>query len=286
MAEHQPFPRPFIITVGVPKGGDCKSWLALNFASRLGMWGHDVLVVDCNQQHDLVVDYMTLTNRGVYPRFDVLMHTPLSPEGLPTAPLDLKLAHHRDFIVFDTAQFVEFPTTRWAWANCHLMLVPVTPHTSQRHNYQTAIRLFHALPGRRPPIAAVPCKIDVLKNSTPQKMLDQTLLFLKDQGCLVPPFGSGFQVPNNPTMAAQETRWICGETSFNGHTKRLPEDFLLRVDLTFRWLLDVIENHYGRLPSPKLPPLPVLKPQEVLKALSREQSQRAAASAGASSATI
>jgi hypothetical protein len=167
VAEHQPFPRPFIITVGVPKGGDCKSWLALNFASRLGMWGHDVLVVDCNQQHDLVVDYMTLTNRGVYPRFDVLMHTPLSPEGLPAAPLDLKVAHHRDFIVFDTAQFVEFPTTRWAWANCHLMLVPVTPHTSQRHNYQTAIRLFHALPGQRPPIAAVPCKIDVLKNSKP-----------------------------------------------------------------------------------------------------------------------
>ena len=270
MAKHSSFPRPCIITIGVPKGGDCKSWLALNLASRLGCWGHDVVVVDCNQQHDLYLDHAALMGKGIYPRFDVIVHTPLSPTGDQNAKLDLRDQGHRDFIIFDTSQFVEFRATAWAWTHCDLMLMPVTPNTTQRHNYDTALKLFFAMPGQRPPIAAVPCKADVLKNSTPQKMLEDMLLFLSSQGCRVPPFASAYHIPANPMMAAQETRWIFSEVEFNERMKRLAPEFILKVDLTFSWLRTILEEHYGPLPPPRLPEIDFSKGREVLKVLAQE----------------
>jgi hypothetical protein len=270
------FPTPFIITIGVPKGGDCKSWLAFNLASRLGFWGYDVLVVDSNPQHDLWSDHEFLMQKGIYPRFDVKLHDPLDSKGDQNSHLDLRDQEHRDFIVFDTSQYVQLRSTAWAWTHCDLMLMPVTPNTTQRRNYDTALQLFHAMPGQRPPLVVVPCKVDVLKNSTPQKQLEDMLVYLNTKGCITPSFDSSNQIPQSQLMACQDTRWVFSETEFNDKPKILGREFLLKVDISLSWIRSLIEVTYGRFPAPRLPVLDFYDKNRVLKQLSAECLQKSA----------
>jgi hypothetical protein len=268
------FPKPLIVCIGVPKGGDCKSWLAMNLASRLGFWGYDVLVVDSNPQHDLWSDHEFLMQKGIYPRFDVKVHDPLDSKGDQTSRLDLRDQQHRDFIIFDTSQYVQLRSTAWAWTHCDLMLMPVTPNTTQRRNYDTALQLFHAMPGKRPPFVAVPCKVDVLKNSTPQKQLEDMLLYLDSNGCITPSFDSGNQIPQSQLMACQDTRWVFSETEFNDKPKILPREFLMKVDITLCWIRSLIEASYGHFPPPRLPVLHFYEKDAVLKQLRAECLQK------------
>ena len=176
------FPSPFVITVGVPKGGDCKTWTAFNLSSRLGFWGHDVVSIDSNPMHDLWKDHQSLAQQGIWPRFEVIPHDPLDPHGNQTETLDVSSQRHRDFIVYDTSQYVQLRTTRWAWTYCNLMILPVCPYAAQIPNYMEALQLYLALPAPRAPILVLPCRVRVLKNSIPQRRLEDLLTFLAEAG--------------------------------------------------------------------------------------------------------
>jgi CobQ/CobB/MinD/ParA nucleotide binding domain len=217
-------PEPFVITVGMTKGGTHKTWITLNFASYLGLMGYSVLVVDTNPQHDLAADYDWLVGQGIYPRFDVRVHDPIGVDGMPTKGLDLSRESGRDFIIYDTCQFLQLETTRFTWANCHVMLAPVTPNCAEIRNYQTA-----------------------------DLTMSQVLHRLGKEGCEVPDFGIGNMIDDNPLMRAQLCRWIYSERLIDGRSKSTKEQFILKVNLSFRWVKYVIEKTYGDFPEPRLP---------------------------------
>jgi hypothetical protein len=246
-------PQPFVITVGMTKGGTHKTWISFNLASYLGLMGHSVLVVDTNPQHDLAADYDWLMEEGIYPRFDVRVHDPIGVDGMPTAPLDLSSESSRDFIIYDTCQFLQLETMRFTWANCHVMLAPVTPNCAEIRNYQNALRLYWALPGRRGPVIMLPTGVSPLKNATADITLQQVLRRLGKEGCEVPDFGIGNMIDDNPLMRAQLCRWMYAERAVDGQTKSPKDHFLLKVNLSFRWVKYVIEKNYGNFPEPRLP---------------------------------
>lgn len=270
------FPSPFRITVGVSKGGTGKSWLALNLASWLGFQGYDVCAVDMNQKHDLARDHWELMNhQRLYPRFDALEHTPLvwgadRQRFVQAAPLDLAGQAHRQFVVFDTSQYVELDATARAWRECHLMLMPVTPTTADRWNFRDSLQAFRAFGNPRPPLLAVPCRVRVLKNSTPQRQFEDLLAYLESEGCVVPNFPSDQQIPESELMMSQHTRWVLNEVRFGERPKALNSNFLLRVERTFQWIKDILEAHYGPLPKPLMPPLPFFGLGKVNKQLAYE----------------
>jgi hypothetical protein len=269
------FPKPFLICIGVAKGGTCKSWLALNLASRLGFLGYDVVALDMNQKHDLARDHRKLMAQGIYPRFDVVEHTPFVRSAsahrfMQAPPPNLSPHQGRDFIVIDTCQFVEFESTYWSWANCHLMLMPVTPTTMDRENFDDSLKLYRAMPGKRPPLAVVPSRVRVLKNSTPQRQFEDLLLYFESQGCVVPDFTSEYQIPESELMMAQNTRWVFNEVDVNDRRKALPPDFVVRVDITLQWICRLIREHYGAMPAPCLPELKYFDRKSVLEQLRYE----------------
>jgi CobQ/CobB/MinD/ParA family nucleotide binding protein len=235
------------------KGGTHKTWISFNLASYLGLMGHSVLVVDTNPQHDLAADYDWLMEEGIYPRFDVRVHDPIGVDGMPTAPLDLSSESSRDFIIYDTCQFLQLETMRFTWANCHVMLAPVTPNCAEIRNYQNALRLYWALPGRRGPVIMLPTGVSPLKNATADITLQQVLRRLGKEGCEVPDFGIGNMIDDNPLMRAQLCRWMYAERAVDGQTKSPKDHFLLKVNLSFRWVKYVIEKNYGNFPEPRLP---------------------------------
>jgi CobQ/CobB/MinD/ParA nucleotide binding domain len=247
------FPQPFIITVGMTKGGTHKTWIAFNLASYFGLMGYSVLVVDTNPQHDLAADYQWLLDQGIYPRFDVLVHDPIGVDGMPTKRLDLSREAGRDFIIYDTCQFLQLETMRFTWTNCHAMLAPVTPNCSEIRNYQNALRLYWALPGKRGPVIVLPTGVSPLKNATADITLEQILSRLGKEGCEVPDFGVGNMIDDNPLMRAQLCRWVYAERTVDGQVKTTKDNFLLKVNLSFRWVRYAIEKHYGEFPEPRLP---------------------------------
>jgi hypothetical protein len=269
------FPKPFIITVGVPKGGDCKSWLAFNLASRFGTWGYNVAAIDTNPQHDLLSDHQTLQAKGIWPRFDVIVHDAMDADGNQSQKLDLQNQSHRDILIFDTSQYLQLRSVQWAWRECDLMLMPVTPNTAQHRNYDIAIQLFEAIRQRPCPFVVVPCRVEVLKNASPGKQLRNMLQYLKERGCIVPPFAQEKQIPNSPNMAAQETRWIYDQTMVDRQVKFASDDFLMRVDLTFSWIKYVIEEEYGPMPPPSLPVVPTFDRAELRNYLAQEAQRHA-----------
>jgi hypothetical protein len=268
------FPAPFVITVGVPKGGDCKTWTAFNLSSRLGFWGYDVVAIDSNPMHDLWKDHQSLARQGIWPRFEVIAHDPLDPHGNQTDTLDVSSQRHRDFIVYDTSQYVQLRTTRWAWTYCNLMILPVCPYAAQIPNYMEALQLYLALPAPRAPILILPCRVRVLKNSVPQRRLEDLLSFLADQGCIVPPFKGHYQIPESETIASQDTRWLFSETVYEGKKRLLHPDLITRVDISLAWIKMEIERLYGAFPAPRLAPVSMNHREEMLRQLAREVAQR------------
>jgi hypothetical protein len=246
-------PQPFVITVGMTKGGTHKTWISFNLASYLGLMGYSVLVVDTNPQHDLAADYDWLMEAGIYPRFDVRVHDPIGVDGMPTTRLDLSSESGRDFIIYDTCQFLQLETMRFTWANCHVMLAPVTPNCAEIRNYQNALRLYWAMPGRRGPVIMLPTGVSPLKNATADLTLQQVLHRLGKEGCEVPDFGVGNMIDDNPLMRAQLCRWMYAERTVDGQTKSPKDHFLMKVNLSFRWVKYVIEKNYGNFPEPRLP---------------------------------
>ena len=246
-------PQPFVITVGMTKGGTHKTWISFNLGSYLGLMGYSVLVVDTNPQHDLAADYDWLMEEGIYPRFDVRVHDPIGLDGMPTTRLDLSSERARDFIIYDTCQFLQLEAMRFTWANCHVMLAPVTPNCAEIRNYQNALRLYWALPGRRGPVIMLPTGVSPLKNATADLTLQQVLRRLGKEGCEVPDFGVGNMIDDNPLMRAQLCRWMYSERTVDGQTKSPKDHFLMKVNLSFRWIKYVIEKNYGNFPEPRLP---------------------------------
>ena len=268
------FPTPFVITVGVPKGGDCKTWTAFNLASRLGFWGYDVVAIDSNPTHDLWKDHQTPAQQGLWPRFDVITHDPLDSHGNQSERLDVSTERGRDFIIYDTSQYVQLRTTRWAWTYCNLMIVPVCPYAAQIPNYMEALQLYLALPTPRAPILILPSRVRVLRNSIPQRRLEDLLSFLAEQGCIVPPFKAQYQIPESETIACQDTRWIFSETLYEGKKRTLHPDLITRVDISMAWIKMEIERIYGAFPAPRLRPVSMNHRDEMLSQLAREHTQR------------
>ena len=267
------FPAPFVITVGVPKGGDCKTWTAFNVASRLGFWGYDVVAIDSNPMHDLWKDHQSLAQQGVWPRFDVIAHDPLDPQGNQTDTLDVSSERHRDFIVYDTSQYVQLRTTRWAWTYCNLMILPVCPYAAQIPNYMEALQLYLALPSPRAPILVLPCRVRVLKNSIPQRRLEDLLDFLGNQGCIVPPFKGHYKSQRAKQSRLRILDGFLARQSTRAKKRALHPDLITRVDISLAWIKMEIERLYGAFPAPKLLPVSMNHREEMMSHLAREFAQ-------------
>lgn len=268
------FPHPFIITVGVPKGGECKTWVAFNLASLLGLWGYSVVVVDANPMHDLLKDYQVLEADGIWPRFDVVSHDLLTVDGNQVDDVDLSSHRHSDFIIYDTSQYVQLRVTKLAWASCNLLILPITPSAQQIRNYLEALQLNNAFPGDRPPLLVLPCRGTVLKNAVAEKRLELLLEHLRDQGCIVPPFAREWRIPDNDTLKAQDTRWVFSQLDFDGKKKVLSQDFLRKVIVSLVWIRSEIERIYGPLPAPRLPPIATDDRTAMLARLAAEFAER------------
>jgi hypothetical protein len=210
------------------------------------------LVVDSNPQHDLWADWQYMAKRGLWPGFDVLMHDPVDEQGNITAPIDLSSQRHRQFIIYDTSQYVQILTTRWAWTHCHVMIVPITPDTAELRNVRLGEQIYRGMPEPRGPLIFMPCKARVLRNSMTQRRMQDFLAISARHGCVVPEFPQEYQIPESELMGIQECRWIYAETHFNGVLKRVPDEFIKKVDLTFAWIRHAIQNHYGPFPVPRL----------------------------------
>ncbi len=226
-----PFGGPLVITISVPKGGDNKTWTAFNLASIFGLWGYDVAVVDSNAQHDLWSDVQFLAERGLTPRFDVIVHDPLDADGNQTPLPDLGGQRDRQFLIWDTSQYVQLRTSKWAWQNCHAMILTVSPQMSQVRNYLHAIQLCQHMPG-----------------------------FLEEQGGVVAKIGDQYMepdhlIPESELMALQHTRWIFDERDFGGSLKRLSDTFIRKTVISMTWVRAELERTFGFFPTPKLQPL-------------------------------
>src|ERR1700759_3460604 len=134
-------PQPFVITVGMTKGGTHKTWISFNLGSYLGLMGYSVLVVDTNPQPDLAADYDWLMGEGIYQRFEVRVHDPIGLDGMPTTRLDLSSERARDFIIYDTCQFLQLEAMRFTWANCHVRMAPVPPRGAKMPSQRRASRI-------------------------------------------------------------------------------------------------------------------------------------------------
>ena len=261
LSTHWSFEGPLVLTISVPKGGDNKTWVAFNFASILGLWGYDVAVVDSNAQHDLWSDVQFLaTSRELTPRFDVVLHDPLDAEGNQTPLPDLAAQKNRQILIWDTSQYVQLRTSKWAWQHCHAMILTVSPQISQVRNYLQAIQLYNHMPGTRGPLIILPCRAKTLNNSSVQRDFQQVLHFLENQGCKVPKikgqyFGPDQLIPESELMALQHTRWIFDERDFGGSTKRLSDVFIRKTLLSMTWVRSELEGKFGFFPKPKFRPL-------------------------------
>jgi hypothetical protein len=282
-----------IITVGVPKGGDHKTWTTMNLCSLFGLWGYDVLAVDTNAQHDLYTDYKDINLNGYWPRYEMVRHHPFTRERQLAPAFDFKPHMHHQFIVVDTSQYLELPTTLWAWSNCDALILPVSPKIAQVGNYRTGIQSFRALNGERKPIIVLACSARVLRNSKLQERFEWILRAFKEEGCLVASSADGdiytqdHMIPESEMMGIQENRWIFSETEVGGVRKRLSEDFVLRVIFQLTWIRAQLEAFYGWFPKPKLKPLNVASSfQEraaMLEELRREQANRSMQTVGTTS---
>lgn len=267
------FPRPFVITVGMTKGGSCKTWWALNLASALGLAGYRVVAVDLNPQHDLTADYAVLLEQGIYPRFEVVSYDVLQNGRVG---FDLREYAGYDFIVYDTPQFVRFPAIEFAWANCHMMLAPFTPDCADLKNYVSGVKQYRALPGERGPIVCMPCKVSKLKNSLALESLNDCLSMMREMGCETPNYPQAFMVDYNQAVALQNTRWVFGKRVFRGVERSVTKKFLEVLDLNLDWLVMILRTYYGPLPNPPLPVIPRNKPDEVRARLVEEFKERQA----------
>lgn len=250
------YPKPFVITVGMTKGGACKTWTAFNLASFLGLAGNSVLAIDLNPQHDLAADHRILMEEGVYPRFKVLSHDIVDEQGRVTPMPDLRPYGDFQFIIYDTCQFFNFPVIRYAWQNCHLMVAPYTPDCADLKNYATAIYYYRHLPAPRGPVAILPTKTKILKNSAAQSIMQDALELMRSTGCEVPAYSQSYMLEYNDLMSAQNTRWVYSRTMFKGAERTVRQTFLDKVDLNLCWILSVMEKHYGPLPAPVMPMIP------------------------------
>jgi len=268
------FPRSFIVTVGITKGGACKTWTTFNLASFLGLAGYSVVAVDLNPQHDLWADHSILMEEGIYPRFDVVKHDIVDPNGNLTGMPDLSPYADYQFILYDTCQFFNFPIIRYAWQNCHFMVAPYTPDCADLKNYATAIYYYRHLPEPRGPVAIFPTKTKILKNSAAQAKMEDAMQLLGATGCEVPPYAQSYMMEYNDLMSAQDTRWVYSRTMFQGKEKAVRQAFLDKVDLNLCWLVSVIEKHYGPLPEPTLSRIPRENIPGMFEQLRREAADR------------
>jgi hypothetical protein len=273
------FPSPFVITIGVPKGGDCKTWTALNLASRLGCLGYDVAVIDCNGTHDLLTDWRLIQRGGYWPRFDVVTHTLFDEDGEQAAMMDFSFLERRQVVIFDTCQFLNLKMTKWAWHNCHLLVMPVTPNMQQLPNYTVGIKYVLNWPPPRAPLLLLPCKVNVLRNMISDQMLGEMLARYRTtaaDGVIVPGFGPSSQIPNSAMVQAMTSRWVYAQSIFKGKLKVLPVDFMLRVGNSLDWIRGVVERIYGPMPAPVFAPVS-LDPHNrelTLEALAKELKDR------------
>jgi hypothetical protein len=255
------FPRPCVITVGVLKGGDCKTWLALNLASRLGCMGYRVTAIDLNETNDLYSDWTRIHLSGVSPRFHTVSLPPITPELTLRKELDLSEFSDQQFIVLDTAQFIRFHTTNLAWSGCNLMIMPVTPAGQEVGNYVAGINHNRSMPGYRPPMAVLPCKVNRKGTRVSDQKLEALLRdweSLASDGIFVPPEGvTDISVPDEEAVKTMDTRWIYSVTEHKGRVRALSTDFLIRVDVSLGWIMHVLQRCCGTLPAPELEPITV-----------------------------
>lgn len=234
------FPRPFLFTVGINKGGAAKTWVSLNLAGYLGRKGYRVLLLDMNPTNDATKDVAVMESRGEKVPFTTV-HDPEA--GLPGHSYD-KLASGYDFVIADTFQYLEFLGTKWAWETCHAMILPVSPDQSDSARFEASLLYFTRLRTTFCPLLAVPVKTDVLLNGKAMKDFAKLLDRFRQVGAEAPEFSQKFFVDYNSSMKQLDVRSVYSKTEGRSVT----ETFLAKVELNLAWILSTVQKHYGPLP--------------------------------------
>ena len=207
-----------------------------------------------------MTDWRLIQHAGYWPRFEVVKHTVLDQDGDQAPMMDFSFLGAKQVVIFDTCQFLNLQMTKWAWRNCHLLVMPVTPNMQQMPNYEVGIQYTLNMAKPRAPLAVLPCKVNVLKNMIADQMLDEMLKMYANyasEGIIVPEFGTSYQIPESKVVQSMNSRWIYAENVFKGQLRSLSVEFLLRVDISLAWIRSIIERFYGPLPVPRLRPITV-----------------------------
>jgi hypothetical protein len=84
-------------------------------------------------------------------------------------------------------------------------------------------------------------------------------------------------IDDNPLMRAQLCRWMYAERALDGQVKRTKDHFLLKANLSFRWIKYLIEKHYGDFPTPRLPAISLEDRKQMFARLMEEGAARGTA---------
>jgi hypothetical protein len=103
------------------------------------------------QTHSTICTKIGMTSpwTGCGLAFEAIWHQPFDKNDEQAPLLDLTPHAHRQFIFYDTGQYYQLKTTRWAWMNCHALILPVSPHMDQLGNFEHGIETYQTLPGTR-----------------------------------------------------------------------------------------------------------------------------------------
>lgn len=248
------WPKPFLVGVGVTKGGVAKSFTSMSLAGHLARRGYFVLLVDLNPNHDSFANWTTMGLR----KEDCLFHC---VKDDATVDRVRKYQEHSqyDFVIFDTSQYLQSPGNLYAWKSAHLMVTPIKDDASDFDNFRASLAYYlTARKGTPAPIAILPSLIaPSLPNDKGRVKFARLLTQLKTAGAHVPPFSRDFYLDNNQTVRTLDVRYPW--STFDG---KVSEKFLGKLDYNMKWLVEVMEAHYQPKPAPRAQRLSSL-PKEV-----------------------
>ena len=243
------FPTPCVIASGITKGGACKSSIAAWLASYLGRMNYWTLVLDMNPQCSLYNDYEIMQSRGIDCHFHCINDPFAGGEGRSFEQYAAKY----QFVILDTFQHLDTYGTKWAWANCHALLSPITPDRADWSYFAKGVQQYtNGLNVHNGPIIAVPSKVPPFINSPQFSGMQQLLEDLDALGMIVPDSSLLSNFPDNNSSAGNmPVRTIYNKV--DGF--QVTDKFKGKVEFAMTWVLEQLCSRYGALPEPKSQPI-------------------------------
>jgi hypothetical protein len=252
------FPHPLTICIGGLKGGITKTWHGANLGTMLGAMKYHVLALDLNPQKDLLKTVCKMMRVGE----DAMFHVHQNPHALETSDHGIDFNQY-DFIVYDTSNFFDYPSTPQAYKNAHILLVPLTQDEDHVPNYLETIKLFRSV-NAQAPIIGMPAKTNPLANGKDHQRYLTFLRNLHERHQLIIPPTASTNDESVPVDAetGDKIRMMYFNSSIRGRSirslaateneKKIKDKFIKYAIWHFEWVIEQIVNRYGPLPDAKL----------------------------------